>query len=224
MLTKKTLFFVIITILFFNINVFAKKTQELPTINRNPILNKYQNDKKVEQIICVIFVEKTNAILKMYVRDETQDTGWNLILATDAFIGQRGLGKEKEGDLKTPIGEFNATQAFGTKCNPGTTLKYIYVTNDTYACDENCKYYNQIIDAKKTKHECKGEHLIEYLPQYNYALCMDYNPKNIYPNGSNIFIHVKGEKDYTAGCIAVDEESMMTILQNATKKTKIVIY
>jgi L,D-peptidoglycan transpeptidase YkuD (ErfK/YbiS/YcfS/YnhG family) len=159
----------------------------------------------------------------MYVRDKTQDSGWNLIVATDAYIGQRGLGKEKEGDLKTPIGEFNVTQAFGKQWNPGTTLKYIYIDNNTYACDEDCKYYNQIIDAKKTKHKCKGEHLIDYIPQYNYALCINYNPYNVFPNGSNIFIHVKGERAYTAGCIAVDEQSMITILQNATKKTKVVI-
>ena len=220
---KRILAITILAILFFNINIFAKKQQEMPTINRNQILNKYQDNKKVQQIICITQVEGSDAILKMYVRDKTQDSGWNLILATDAFIGQRGLGKSKEGDLKTPIGEFNITQAFGTKWNPGTTLKYIYVDNNTYACDEDCKYYNQIIDAKKTKHKCKGEHLMDYLPQYYYALCIDFNPNNIYPNGSNIFIHVKGQRAYTAGCIAVDEQSMITILQNATKKTKVVI-
>ena len=221
---KKVLVFTIATILFFNISVFAKKAPEVQTINRNPLLNKYQNDKKVQEIICITPVENTNAILKMYVKDKTQDSGWDLILATDAFIGKRGLGKEREGDLKTPIGEFNPTFAFGKKGNPGTTLNYIDVTNDMYACDEDCKYYNQIIDVTKVKHECKGEHLMEFIPQYNYALAIDFNPQNVFPNGSNIFIHVKGNKDYTAGCIAVDEESMMKILQNTTKKTKIIIY
>jgi len=220
MIMKRILAIVTLTVMFFNITAFAK----MPTVNRNPILNKFQNDKKVQQIICVTQVEYSNAILKMYVRDKTQDSGWDMILATDAFIGQRGLGKQKEGDLKTPVGEFNVTQAFGKKCNPGTTINYINITNDTYACDEDCKYYNQIIDAKKTKHKCKGEHLMDYSPQYNYALCIDYNPENIFPNGSNIFIHVKGERAYTAGCIAVDEESMIKILQNTTKKTKVVIY
>lgn len=219
----KILFFIMLGLLFCNINIFAKKTQEMPTINRNPILNKFQDDKKVQQIICITQVEGSDAILKMYVRDKTQDSGWNLIVATDAYIGQRGLGKEKEGDLKTPTGEFNVTQAFGKQWNPGTTLKYIYIDNNTYACDEDCKYYNQIIDTKKTKHKCKGEHLIDYIPQYNYALCIDYNPYNVFPQGSNIFIHVKGERAYTAGCIAVDEQSMITILQNATKKTKVII-
>ena len=223
---KLTKILFVAIMLFFSINVFAKKdhdNQKVQTINRNQLLNKYQDNKKVQQIISVTQVEGSDAILKMYVRDKTQDSGWNLIVATDAYIGQRGLGKSKEGDLKTPIGEFNVTQAFGTKWNPGTTLKYIYVNNDTYACDEDCKYYNQIIDAKKTKHKCKGEHLMDYLPQYNYALCIDYNPYNVFPNGSNIFIHVKGQRSYTAGCIAVDEESMIKILQNATKKTKVVI-
>ena len=55
-------------------------------------------------------------------------------------------------------------------------------------------------------------------------MCIDFNSDNIYPNGSNIFIHVKGSKNYTAGCIALDEESMVTVLKNSTKKTKICIY
>ncbi len=221
---KNVLAFSVAAVLFFSISVYAKKSPEVQTINRNPILNKYQNDKKVQELICVTPVENTNAILKMYIKDNTQVSGWDLILATDAFIGKRGLGKEREGDLKTPLGEFNPTFAFGKRGNPGTTLKYIEINNDMYACDEDCKYYNQIIDAKKTKHECKGEHLMDYIPQYNYALCIDFNSKNVFPNGSNIFIHVKGNKDYTAGCIAVDEESMVKILQNTTKKTKIIIY
>lgn len=220
---KKILTLTIIGILFFNISAYAKKKQPTQTVNRNPILNSYQDNKKVQQVIFVIFVEGTSAILKMYNKNKESATGWDLVVATDAFIGQRGLGKEKEGDLKTPTGEFNATYAFGIKQNPGTELDYINVTKTTYVCDEEGKFYNQIIDTSKTKHKCSGEHLIDFQPQYNYALCFDFNPKNIFPNGSAIFIHVKGTKMYTAGCIAVDEDSMKTILQYATKKTKIII-
>jgi L,D-peptidoglycan transpeptidase YkuD (ErfK/YbiS/YcfS/YnhG family) len=160
----------------------------------------------------------------MYVKDKKQKNIWTLILTTNAFIGKNGIVKQKEGDSKTPIGIFNITKAFGIKENPGTELKYIKVTENLYACDENCKYYNQIIDSKKVKHQCKGAHLIDYSPQYNYGLCINFNSENIYPKGSNIFIHVKGRKNYTAGCIAVDEESMITILKNATTKTKVYIY
>lgn len=192
-------------------------------VNRNPILSKYQDSGKVQQIICVIYVEGTSAILKMYNKNRKNPTGWDVVLATDAFIGRAGLGKDKEGDLKTPVGEFNATQAFGIKENPGTKLDYTQVTDSTYACDDEGKYYNKIIDVVKTKHKCTGEHLIEFNPEYNYALCFDYNSKNTFPKGSCIFIHVKGKKMYTPGGIAVNEESMKTILQYATKRTKVII-
>ncbi|WP_413853589.1 L,D-transpeptidase family protein [Candidatus Ruminimicrobium bovinum] len=213
----------ILIFLYVCVNCFAQTNNEL-FIDKNPIPNKYRNDETVQQIIYVNFVENSNALFKMYVRDKKQNNGWKLVLETDAFIGKNGFGKQTEGDLKTPIGEFNVTKAFGIKKNPGTKLKYLKINNNLYACDENCEYYNQIIDSKKTKHQCKGEHLIDYYPQYNYGLCIDFNSENIYPNGSNIFIHVKGNKDYTAGCIAIDEKSMITVLKNSTNKTKIIIY
>lgn len=203
------------------LNLYA---QNVNSIGENEILNKYQDNKKVKQLICINCVSGSDAVLKMYIKDKKQKNTWNLILTTSAFIGKNGISKQKEGDLKTPVGIFNITQAFGIKENPGTKLKYVKVTENLYACDEDCKYYNQIIDSKKTKHQCKGEHLIDYSPQYNYAMCINFNSENIYPKGSNIFIHVKGTKNYTAGCIAIDEESMVKLLQNSTKKTKVIIY
>lgn len=205
-------------ILFLCVSVFAQDK----ALTKDSILDKYQYDKKVQQLICVDYVADSNAILKMYVKDKQDNFNWKLILATDAFVGKNGIGKEREGDSKTPTGEFNVIKAFGTKDNPGTKLKYIKVNDDMYACDENCKYYNQIINVKKVKHQCAGEYLKKYI-EYVYALCIDYNKENIYPKGSNIFIHVKGNKMYTAGCVAVDEDSMITILKNSTKKTKVVI-
>lgn len=224
---KKIFILILCLVLFNSLNSFAKKKEnhEFSTINRNKILNKYQNDKKVEQIICVNFIADSSAILKMYIRDNSQPTGWNMILATDAFVGRRGIDKERESDFKTPTGDFNVTEAFGIKDNPGTTLNYIKATDTLYYCDENSKYYNQIIDTSKSKHSvCSGEHIIDYPLEYAYALCFDFNPKNIFPNGSAIFIHAKGNKNFTAGCIAIDEDSMKTIIKNSTTKTKVCIY
>ena len=81
-------------------------------------------------------------------------------------------------------------------------------------CDEDCEYYNQIIDTEETGHECKGEEMFSYQPQYNYGIATDFNKACIYPNGSAIFIHVKGSKPYTGGCIAFDEDRMVEILKN----------
>ena len=213
--------FFIILIVFISFNLYA---QNINSANESDVLSKYQDNKKIKQLILIRHTSGSNAKLKMYVKDKKQKNKWNLILTTDVFIGKNGMGKQKEGDLKTPKGLFYITKAFGIKENPGTKLKYIKVTENLYACDDDCKYYNQIIDSKKTKHECKGEHLIDYVPQYNYAMCIDFNSENIYPKGSNIFIHVMGKKKYTAGCIALDEESMIAVLKNSTKKTKIYIY
>ena len=158
--------------------------------------------------------------------------GKSILIGALSFLlgGKAGVEQIRSGASEASVtGTFllppvNNLDKLGIKKNPGTKLKYIEINDNLYACDENCQYYNQIIDAKKTKHQCKGEHLIDYCPQYNYGLCIDFNSENIYPNGSNIFIHVKGKKDYTAGCIAIDEDSMVTVLKNSTNKTKVIIY
>ena len=63
------------------------------------------------------------------------------------------------GDGKTPIGTLRPLSAFGVKPNPGTTMPYIDVKPTTYACDEDCEYYNKIIDTAETQHDCKGEEM-----------------------------------------------------------------
>jgi len=137
----------------------------------------------------------------------------NVIFTTNVYIGKNGLGKTGEGDSKTPIGTMHVLSAFGVKPNPGTTMPYIDVTPTVFACDDNCEYYNQIIDTAVVHHQCKGEEMYSYQPQYNYGLATDFNKECIYPNGSNIFIHVKGEKPYTGGCVSFDEERMIEILR-----------
>ena len=146
-----------------------------------------------------------------------------VLFVTDVFVGKNGLGKTGEGDGKTPIGTLHPLTAFGVKPNPGTTMPYIDVKPTTYACDENCEYYNQIIDTAETKHDCKGEEMYSYQPQYNYGIATDFNKECIYPNGSAIFIHVKGTKTYTGGCIAFDEDRMVEILKNCDMSLVIII-
>ena len=146
-----------------------------------------------------------------------------VLFETDVFVGKNGLGKTGEGDGKTPIGTLHPLTAFGVKPNPGTTMPYIDVKPTTYACDENCEYYNQIIDTAETKHDCKGEEMYSYQPQYNYGIATDFNKECIYPNGSAIFIHVKGTKTYTGGCIAFDEDRMVEILKNCDMSLVIII-
>lgn len=137
-----------------------------------------------------------------------------VLFTTDVYVGKNGLGKTGEGDGKTPVGTFHPLMAFGIKPNPGTAMPYLDVTPTTYACDEDCEYYNRIIDAVATSHDCAGEKMYSYQPQYNYGIATDFNRECVYPKGSNIFLHVKGSNPYTGGCIAFDEERMKDILLN----------
>lgn len=168
--------------------------------------------KQIEGSRAELILNKTNGSNKL----ET-------ILKCDAWIGKNGLGKTREGDNKTPVGEFGLLYAFGIKPNPGTKLEYLQITDAHYACNENCEYYNKIIDIKTVNHQCKGEHMMNYVPFYNYGIFLDYNKDCIYPDGSAIFLHCKGIKGYTYGCISVSEEDMITILKNVETDTKIVV-
>jgi len=137
-----------------------------------------------------------------------------VLFVTDVFVGKNGIDKTGEGDAKTPTGTLRPLSAFGIKPNPGTKMPYKDITPSTFACDEDCEYYNTIIDTAVVHHPCKGEEMYSYQPQYNYGIETDFNKECVYPKGSAIFVHVKGTKGYTGGCIAFDEDKMIEILRN----------
>lgn len=185
---------------------------------------KYLRDDSVKQLITVQATEGTNAVVKLFEKTaENGSTLWTQTLDCPGFIGLAGLGKTKEGDNKTPIGDFGITTAFGIKADPGTALPYLDVDEYTYCCgDEN--YYNQLIDIREHPHDCSGgEHLIDYSPEYNYGLFLDYNKDGTPGLGSAIFFHCAGANTYTGGCIAVSEEDMVTILKALTPNARIII-
>lgn len=136
----------------------------------------------------------------------------NVVFTTDVFVGKNGLGKKREGDKKTPLGTMHVKGAFGVCENPGTSINYIHVTPSIYACGDK-EYYNQVIDTAALHHKCNGEDMFHIVPEYNYGLMTSYNEKCVVGLGSAIFVHCKGDKPYTAGCIAFDEDKMIEILK-----------
>ena len=185
---------------------------------------KYLRDDAVKQLVTVQATEGTNAVIKLFEKTmENGKTVWTETLSCPGFIGLEGLGKTKEGDNKTPIGDFGITTAFGIKENPGTALPYIDVDENTYCCgDEN--FYNQIIDISEHPHDCTdGEHIIDYSPQYNYGIFIDYNKECTPGLGSGIFLHCTGANTFTGGCVAVSEKDMVTILKALDANARIII-
>lgn len=168
----------------------------------------------------------------IYVIPKTKSTGIlkfpKCNIETKAYVGINGLTKEKtEGDGKTPIGIFKLGIILGmhevVKNNNG--LQYSQINKNMYWVDDaKSKHYNKLVDISKVEKDwASAEHLIDYPVQYEYLIEIKTNPENISGKGSAIFLHCEANKP-TAGCVAIDRESMKKIIENIDKDTKIIIY
>ena len=104
-------------------------------------------------------------------------------------------------------------------------IKYKQITKEMYWVDDpESKYYNQLVNILTTpKDWSSAEHLIQYPIEYEYLIEIKTNPNNIPGKGSAIFLHCSNNKP-TAGCIAVDKETIKKIIENIDRNTKIKIY
>ena len=191
----------------------------------NQYLEQYQNNSLVKQIILIEQSTTEVSVGRLYVLTKDEKGNWQEFLQCKAYLGKNGIDKTCEGDIRTPTGDFGMTMAFGAKDDPGSLVPYTKLTNTMYVCGDR-DYYNQFIDVSKINHTCSGnsEHLLSYIPQYNYALFFDYNKENVYGKGSAIFLHCFGNYPFTMGCIAVAEENMVKILQTVDMHARICIY
>lgn len=180
----------------------------------------FAGDDQVDRLIFVKYRSRSRADFFMYRK--TDRGSWKKLFRCTAWVGRKGIGKKKEGDRKTPTGVFGFTFAFGIRKNPGTVLDYIRLNPHLYWSLRK-KDYNRLVDSRKAR-GVYGEHLIRYRPQYNYAINIDYNPDNLYGKGSAIFLHCRGKRPYTAGCVAIPQNYMKKVLKNATDKMKICIF
>lgn len=204
------------------LSAFAIAASAQTTINYDPLV-KYNAIDSVRHIVSVRYTGGTDALVSMYVKNsDGGNASWDEVLSCTAFVGSNGVGKVKEGDRRTPLGDYGMITAFGIKPNPGTKLPYVDVDDDTYCCADRVAY-NKIINVKHVPHKCRGEHMIKYEPDYNYGFFFDYNKERIVGKGSALFFHCTGDKNSTAGCIAVPEEHMATILKTIDLNTRLII-
>jgi L,D-peptidoglycan transpeptidase YkuD (ErfK/YbiS/YcfS/YnhG family) len=149
-------------------------------------------------------------------------------IETNAYIGKNGVTTNKEeGDLKTPLGEFELGIILGTHktIENKNGIKYEQITKNMYWVDDfKSKYYNQLVDITKVEKDwTSAEHLIDYPIQYEYLIEIKTNPQNIAKKGSAIFLHCSNNGP-TAGCVAINSMDMKKIIENIDKNTKIKIY
>lgn len=167
-----------------------------------------------EQLAIVSGTHGSNARFSLHekVNDE-----WHEIISCPAFIGKKGWGKTKEGDMKTPKGIYTFTMAFGIKEDPGCQMEYTQVDDSHYwVGDSSSEYYNQFVSTKDYDDFNKkdSEHIIDYDLAYKYCLNISYNNDGTPGNGSAIFLHCQTKNKFTAGCVAIPEDAMITVMKN----------
>lgn len=151
-------------------------------------------------------------------------------IETIAYIGKNGTTtSKKEGDGKTPIGEFKLGIILGMHKKEDIVnkneLEYNQIDENMYWVDDyKSIYYNKLVDISKIEKDWNSaEHLIDYPIQYEYLVEIKTNPCNIPQQGSAIFLHCTNNKS-TEGCIAVNVETMKKIIENINQQTTIKIH
>ena len=179
----------------------------------NEYVQKYLDNKDVRQLILVEQSAKKKRLGTLYLLEKNEDNKWLETLRCGAFLGKKGLYKTKEGDKRTPVGDYGIRMAFGIKDNPGAKMVYTKLTDKMDICGER-ENYNQFVDVTKVNHKCgeDGERLIDYVPQFNYVLFIDYNKEGVFGKGSAIFLHCQGTHKYTHGCVAITEDNMVKVM------------
>ena len=183
-------------------------------------------EKGAQQLFVVAGVGDTTATVSLHEKKE--DGSWKQIMTTPGYIGKYGLGKEAEGDGKTPVGTFSFNTAFGIAADPGCAIPYRQVThNDYWSGDQREGYhYNEMVSIKDLPdlNTADSEHIADYTYQYQYCLNISYNAEGTPGLGSAIFLHCLGSvKPYTGGCVAIPSACMRTVMENVKPECVVVI-
>ena len=178
-------------------------------------------------VVAGMGMDKTTAYITMHERDK--DGNWKQILSTPGYIGKNGMCMDQdhvEGCSQTPIGTYHFNKAFGIAKDPGCSIPYTKVTDDTYWSGDQNIQYNQMVSGKEYPNLNKedSEHIIDYEYQYQYCLNISFDEEGTQGRGSAIFLHCFGpQKPFTGGCVAVPEYIMKTIMQKVKSDCVVVI-
>ena len=178
-------------------------------------VRKLPDAKNAEQMIVVAGIQDSTAWISMH---EKINGKWEMIMTTPGFIGKKGLGKVKEDDEKTPIGTFHFDYAFGIAPDPGCAIPYVQVNEHHYWSGDFNYKYNQFMDVRQAPanfNKDRSERLIDYAPNYTYALSFDYNSECTHGKGYAFFMQcLSSAKPWTGGGIAIPEDKMLFVMQH----------
>ena len=186
--------------------------------------------KSADQMLVVAAFDEDATDAWVALHEKQSDGTWHMVMTTPGFIGKNGINKTKEGDAKTPTGEFKFNRAFGIADDPGCAIPYVKVDNDTYWSGDprDGYHYNELVSIKDLPgldlESGDSEHIIDYPYHYQYCLNISYNEDGTPGLGSAIFLHCLGPaKPFTGGCVAIPEDHMKYVMTKVDENTVVVI-
>ena len=180
-------------------------------------------------VVAAFGERKTTAYVSMHEKDE--DGNWRELMSTPGYVGKYGLCEDAdhvEGCGQTPMGIYSFNKAFGIADDPGCSMSYIKVDDDTYWSGDarDGMHYNEMVDIKDYPDldMTDSEHIVDYDYQYQYCLNISFNEEGTPGRGSAIFLHCLGpQKPYTGGCVAIPENQMKKVMQSVKEDCVVVI-
>ncbi|MGH3560641.1 MAG: L,D-transpeptidase family protein [Mycobacterium sp.] len=165
------------------------------------------------QVVSVVGVGGSNAKMDVYQRTAA---GWQPVAAgIPTHVGSAGMApRAKSGYPATPMGVFTLPYAFGTAPNPGGGLKYVQVGPDHWwDGDGQSPTFNTMQVCRKAQcpfDTAESENLD--IPQYKHVVVMGVNTARTPGDGAAFFFHTT-DGGPTAGCVAIDDDTLVKIIQ-----------
>lgn len=145
--------------------------------------------------------------------------GWQAVRAgIPTHVGEKGFAAQShDGNMATPLGIYTLDFAFGTAPNPGGGLQYVQVGPDHWwDGDPKSPTYNTMQVCKKS--QCPfdtspdgGTENLD-IPEYKHAVVMGVNKARVPGNGGAFFMHTT-DGGPTAGCVAMDDDTLVDIMR-----------
>jgi L,D-peptidoglycan transpeptidase YkuD (ErfK/YbiS/YcfS/YnhG family) len=174
---------------------------------------------------------RKTALSHMTVKRKPGDPrrGWLIAgqLSLPVALGRGGIkANKREGDGATPRGTFRLKRLWwraGRHPRPATLLPVQRIMPDDGWCEDPIdRHYNQRI---KVPPKSKADRLAREDNLYDFIVELDHNTKpRVAARGSAVFIHVaRPGFAPTAGCIALDINSLRRLLAHLGPRTRIVV-
>jgi zinc D-Ala-D-Ala dipeptidase len=160
----------------------------------------------------------SGGMLQRYERASEGDRWREAGAPFPVVVGRNGVADpdaKVEGDGKAPSGTFPLGTAFGFADRADTRMPYRQLRETTECVDDTAsRFYNQIVERDAVTVDWTSSEKMRAIAEYRWGIVVEYNTPPVAGKGSCIFLHLwSGPDSTTAGCTAMAEENLLTLLR-----------